>query len=106
MNGLLISCGVLLIATWIIQGFNLWSIAATITTFMFMGRKIGYFCKYKHLVVTEAIAMVVTVGFQIVLSRFHWQKFLFILGIRGVFLLLALYDIKMFVYYTEKRRRH
>lgn len=106
MNIILIICAVALLVTWVIQGFNLWTVAAIITTMMFMGRKIGYFCKYKHLVAIEAVAMIVTVGFQIILNRFRWQTFLVILCVRGVFLLIALYDMKFFVYYTEKRRRH
>lgn len=106
MTGLLIICSILLLATWIIQRFNLWTVGATIATLLFMGRKIGYFCKFKHLVALECITMIVTVGFQAVLNRFYLQRFLIILGLRVCFLLVALYDIKLFVYYTEKRRRH
>lgn len=106
MTGILVVSLLTLVVTLVVQGFNLWTVAAVVTTLMFMGRKIGYFCKLKHLLVIEVIALVVTVGFQIVLQRFRLAKFILILLIRAVFMLVALYDTKMYVYYTEKRRRH
>ena len=50
MIGMLVAVCVICVCSMFVQGFNLWTIGAFISTLMFCGRKVGYFCKYKHLV--------------------------------------------------------
>ena len=89
----------------IMQGLNFWTILSAIATILFMARKIGHFCSLNSLVTLEVVGGIVTVVFQILLSRFSIVEFLIVFVTRCVFLCVFLYDKYMYVYYTEKRRK-
>lgn len=105
MNGLLISSAVLLILTWWKSGFNILSILATISTLLFCSRKVGHFCQFKTLAGLEGTGAFLQVMMWLVFKRFHLVKFLLIVAFRLIFLAIALYDIKMFVYVKEVHRK-
>lgn len=105
MNAILISCAILLLITWIQQGFNLVSIMCTFTTLLFCSRKVGHFCKFNTLVVTECLTIFLVTVIQMLFKKFVLIKLVILLIIRLIFFGICLYDMTMFVYVKEKRRK-
>lgn len=105
MIGLLVVCWVAWLATIIVQGLNLWTITAAVGTILFSGRKIGYICKLSHLVTLEVVGGIITVAFQAMFHSFSWLEFLLVVVTRLVFLGVAIYDSRVFMYVTVKKRK-
>lgn len=105
MTGLLITSGIIWLLTAIVQGFNLWTIGALVSTLMFCGKKVAYFCKFQHLVAIEIICAILTICIQLLFKRFSLVKFLITIAVRLIFLGIALYDKTVYTYFTETRRK-
>ena len=101
---IIISCIDLLIS-WFIQGFNLWTITAIISTAMFSGKAVGFKCRLKHIITVEALGAFLTVIMQLLFDRFAIGRLLLLLLIRGIFIGVAVYDEKCFIYITEEHRK-
>lgn len=105
MNKLLISSCIVLILTWITQGFSVLSICATVSTALFCGRKIGHFCRKTTLYVLEGIGLILTFTFRILFKSYSWKIALVALLLRAIFLGICLYDMTNFIYVKEIHRR-
>lgn len=105
MIGILVAVCAICVCSMFVQGFNLWTIGAFISTLMFCGRKVGYFCKYQHLVTIEIVTGFITIVFQLVFKHFVLLQFIIMLILRLVFLGIALYDKVAYVYFQEIRRK-
>ena len=98
MNLLIIITLLLFIFTWIVQGINFATIMSFIATMLFCGRKVGYFCKRGNVIALEIAGMFLTFVFHIL------ECFIVIL-LRCSFLAIMEYDMRMYVYVSEERRR-
>lgn len=93
-----------LLLTYKVLGFSLWAILATISTLIFAGRVIGYFCELKHVIALEAVGCFLTVVFQMLRKSVDWRILLITLLLRGVFLLVAYIDTKLYVYVKREEK--
>ena len=105
MNLLIIITLLLFIFTWIVQGINFATIMSFIATMLFCGRKVGYFCKRGNVIALEIAGMFLTFVFQILLKRFHILECFIVILLRCSFLAMMEYDMRMYVYVSEERRR-
>lgn len=105
MKKLLIGSGVLLILTYIVIGFNMLSIAATISTGLFCARKVGHYCKLNNLIVIEGLGAFMCLMIQLVFSNFNAIKFIIVLILRVVFIIVCYREITGYVYVKEIRRK-
>lgn len=101
----LIASVVVTVLTFIVQGFNFAMITSIIATALFCGRKVGYFCKFRHLVTLEVIGLFLTITFQLLFNRFVLVKTIIVVLLRLVFLGVAYYDMTAYVYVSKEVRR-
>jgi len=105
MNVLIILAALDMLAVWYVLGFGTCAIAATITFFLFAGRKIGYFCKVANVLMIEGLGFFVLVTLQLITKNVVVTDWLWAILLRGIFLLIVNYDTKSFVYVVEEQRR-
>ena len=104
MSTLIVSV-ILVVLTFIIQGLNFATIMSLIATALFCGRKVGYFCKFKHLVTLETIGMFLTITFQLLFKRFVLLETIIVVLLRLASLGVAYYDMTAYVYVSKEVRR-
>lgn len=105
MNTLILIAFFDLILTWKWIGFSFCSIAATFTWFLFAGRKIGYFCKMNTLLTWEFVGIFFMVTFQLITKNVQIDMWIKAIVLRLIFLGIAKYDMKNFVYIVEEKRK-
>lgn len=105
MNLLIIMSFIIFTITWFVQGFNFATIMSLISTILFCARKVGHFCKFKNIVVLEVTGMFLTFLFQLLLKRFNFWECLMVIVLRCAFLAIIEYDMKMYVYVSEEKRK-
>lgn len=106
MTGLLIRVLLTWIATLWLGGFGWVSVASLISSLMFCGRKIGYFCKLTHLLVIEGIGFFLMFVWESVFNKvIDWKQLILIFLVRCIFILICWFDMTQWVYVREERRK-
>lgn len=105
MNTLILIAFLDLILTWKWIGFNFCSIAAALTWSLFAGRKIGYFCKMNTLLAWEFVGVFFMVTFHLITKNVQIDMWIKAIVLRLIFLGIAKYDMKNFVYIVEEKRK-
>ena len=102
MNGLLVTSVLLCCGSWWLFGFSFATVLCTISTLMFCGRKIGYWCNPNKIYALEGVGVFITIMFRLLLHKFVlWRVVLYVLC-RLVFLFIMYYDNTEFVYIHEE----
>lgn len=106
MTVILVAVAITWLCTAIVSGFSWITVASLISSLMFSGRKIGYFCKLTHLLVIEGIGFFLTYVMESVFNKVvDWKQLALLFIIRTVFILISWYDITQIVYTKEERRK-
>lgn len=105
MKGLIFGSIATLILEWVIQGFNLWTVLSIISTAMFCAKVVGYRCRLTHLFVCEGMGAFLMVMLQLLFNTFVLKETILVALTRLVFLGIATYDDKCFLYITEEHRK-
>lgn len=105
MKRLLALSGIMLVASWFLQGFKVWTILITISTALFCSRKIGHFCRLSTVIAIESIAAFLQLMFDLLFKNLVVSHFVITLVIRIIFVVMCTYYIKTYVFVKEVHRK-
>lgn len=98
MKKQIILCMVLLLAVYLLQGFNLVAVTATVSTLLFCARKIGYFCKISVLAGIELAGVFLYCVWQILFKDMNVWLLALTVVVRLVFMAVVYYEIHNYIY--------
>ena len=104
MLGYIFTEVMLLLITYRLIGFHIWSIFATIAVLLFAGRVIGYFCELKHLIALDFMGFFITIVFQLLSKNVKWKMLLLMLLVRGISIVVALIEMNLYVYIKREEK--
>ena len=105
MNAMLIVCAILVVLTWASAKFSFISVLCLVSTVLFCGRKIGYFCKLSTVCLLEGLGIFLTVVIWHAFGGIDWKRLLVIVVCRLIFLGICYYDSTQIVYEKVERRK-
>lgn len=87
------------------KGFTLYSFALILPTILFLVRKFGYFVKLKNILICEGMFLFLSITWTFIFGEMYAKTYLITILFRILFILVVLYDDKVYVYVTEERKK-